>query len=159
MSEFSVGTYVRKKSGAFWEGSVVGHYSTQQTPDGISVQLFGWSDGPVQIYPAAALELCDHSKNRLPPPPSPHVAPVRLKPLEWRTLVCSDRHAEVADSVLGRWEMWSFPNGSTHIMKPGEHQGSVYEDTPEEAKAYLERVYQRRMAPALASAEGSTDAE
>lgn len=58
MSEFAVGTYVRKKSGAFWEGTVVGHYNTEQTPDGVAVQLFGWPNGPVQIYPAAALELC-----------------------------------------------------------------------------------------------------
>lgn len=58
MSKFSVDTYVRKRSGAFWEGTVVGHYSTEQTPDGVAVQLFGWPNGPVQIYPAAALELC-----------------------------------------------------------------------------------------------------
>lgn len=70
MDRFHLGAYVRKRSGAFWEGSVVGHYTTAQTPDGIAVQLFGWIDGPVQIYPAAALELCDHSNSRLPPPPS-----------------------------------------------------------------------------------------
>lgn len=58
MSAFATGAYVRKKSGAFWEGTIVGHYSTDQTPDGVAVQLFGWPNGPVQIYPAAALELC-----------------------------------------------------------------------------------------------------
>ncbi len=56
MSQFPLDTYVRKPSGAFWEGAVVGHYSTDQTPDGVAVQLFGWPNGPVQIYPAAALE-------------------------------------------------------------------------------------------------------
>lgn len=56
MSQFALGAYVRKKSGSFWEGTVVGHYSTDQTPDGVAVQLFGWPNGPVQIYPAAALE-------------------------------------------------------------------------------------------------------
>lgn len=75
MSEFSIGKYLRKKSGAFWEGTVVGHYSTDQTPDGVAVQLFGWENGPVQIYPAAALELCDRRPSRVPPPPSSHVAP------------------------------------------------------------------------------------
>lgn len=74
MDRFHLGAYVRKRSGAFWEGAVVGHYSTAQTSDGIAVQLFGWVDGPVQIYPAAALELCDHSNSRLPPPPQTHVA-------------------------------------------------------------------------------------
>lgn len=58
MSQFVLGAYVRKKSGSFWEGTVVGHYSTDQTPDGVAVQLFGWPNGPVQIYPVAALELC-----------------------------------------------------------------------------------------------------
>lgn len=70
---FKRGDYVRKKSGAFWEGDVVGDYSTDQTVDGVAVRLFGWSDGPVHIYPAAALELCDHSNRRMPPPPSSHV--------------------------------------------------------------------------------------
>lgn len=68
MDRFHLGAYVRKRSGAFWEGSVVGHYTTAQTPDGIAVQLFGWIDGPVQIYPAAALELCGHSDSRLGAP-------------------------------------------------------------------------------------------
>lgn len=58
MSKYPVDTYVRKNSGAFWEGTVVGHYSTEQTPDGVAVQLFGWPNGPVQIYPTAALEAC-----------------------------------------------------------------------------------------------------
>jgi hypothetical protein len=61
MSKFARGAYVRKKSGAFWEGVVVGHYSTEQTPDGVAVQLFGWPNGPVQIYPAAALEPCSEA--------------------------------------------------------------------------------------------------
>lgn len=68
MSEFPLGSYVRKPSGAFWEGVVVGHYGTKQTEDGVAVQLFGWEDGPVQIYPAAALQLCDPAQSRIPPP-------------------------------------------------------------------------------------------
>jgi hypothetical protein len=75
MSEFALGAYVCKHTGAFWEGVVVGHYGTQQTEDGVAVQLFGWEDGPVQIYPAAALQLCDRSAGRCPPPPSSHVVP------------------------------------------------------------------------------------
>lgn len=69
MSEFALGSYVRKPSGAFWEGVVVGHYGTKQTEDGVAVQLFGWEDGPVQIYPASALQLCDPAQSRLAPPP------------------------------------------------------------------------------------------
>lgn len=67
MSEFAIGAYVRKKAGAFWEGTVVGRYSTRQTDDGVAVQLFGWDDGPVQIYPASALEPCDPAEGRLAP--------------------------------------------------------------------------------------------
>jgi len=50
------GTIVRKKSGSWWEGRVVGRYSTEQTPDGYCVQL-DRPNGPVQIYPASALEV------------------------------------------------------------------------------------------------------
>lgn len=53
---FSRGDFVRKKSGSWWEGRVVGFYSTEQSPDGVAVQL-DKPMGPVQIYPAAALEI------------------------------------------------------------------------------------------------------
>ena len=53
---FAIGDMVRKKSGSWWEGRVVGFYSTEQTPDGVCVQL-DKPMGPVQIYPASALEL------------------------------------------------------------------------------------------------------
>lgn len=86
--------------------------------------------------------------------PSPE-AHLRVKPLEWRALAVTDRETAVADSILGKWEVWHFPGGGTYIMKPGEHQGTVYEDGYEEAKAYMERVYQRRIGPALATTEGS----
>ncbi|RYG99443.1 MAG: hypothetical protein EON58_03945 [Alphaproteobacteria bacterium] len=80
--------------------------------------------------------------------------PVRLKPLEWKELVKQDRKIEVADTVLGRWEIWQFPGGGTYIMKPGEHQGTPFEDSYDEAKAHMERAYQRRIAPAVATTEG-----
>jgi hypothetical protein len=48
---------VRKKSGSWWEGRVVGAYSTKQTPVGYCVQLDTVENGPVQIYPASALEV------------------------------------------------------------------------------------------------------
>lgn len=54
---FPLGAYVKKKSGAFWEGTVVGFYSTKQTPKGYCVQLYGMDAGPVQIYPHDALVL------------------------------------------------------------------------------------------------------
>lgn len=59
MTTFKRGDYVRKISGAFWEGVVVGEYSTKQTEDGVCVQLHGRDDGPVQIYPAVALMLAE----------------------------------------------------------------------------------------------------
>lgn len=57
-SAFSIGDLVRKKSGSWWEGRVVGFYSTEQTPDGVCVQL-DKPMGPVQIYLASALELVE----------------------------------------------------------------------------------------------------
>jgi hypothetical protein len=76
-------------------------------------------------------------------------AGVRVKPLEWKELVSQGRKIEIADTVLGRWEVWQVPEGRVYIMKPGEHQGSIFEDTYDEAKGHMERVYQRRLAPAL----------
>lgn len=67
-SAFSLGDLVRKKSGSWWQGHVVGHYSTDQTPDGVNVQL-DMPKGPVQIFPAAAMELVD------PPPAEPRENP------------------------------------------------------------------------------------
>lgn len=53
--EFSYGDLVRKKSGQWWVGHIVGTYSTRQTPRGYAVQLKKLN-GPVQIYPEHALE-------------------------------------------------------------------------------------------------------
>lgn len=47
--------HVRKTSGSWWEGRVVGFYATADNPDGVAVQL-DKPNGPVQIYPAKALE-------------------------------------------------------------------------------------------------------
>ena len=56
--KFERGDLVRKKSGSWWEGKVVGRYSTSQTEEGYCVQLVTPDDnGPVQIYPVSALEL------------------------------------------------------------------------------------------------------
>jgi R67 dihydrofolate reductase len=53
---FALGDMVRKRTGSWWEGRVVGFYSTAQTPDGVCVQLEK-PQGPVQIYPAKTMEL------------------------------------------------------------------------------------------------------
>jgi len=52
---FGLGDRVRKKSGAAWQGLVVGWYSTQLTPEGYAVESEA-HPGSVQIYPVAALE-------------------------------------------------------------------------------------------------------
>lgn len=52
---FGFGALVGKHSGSWWEGRVVGFYSTAQTPVGYNVQLDMVPNGPVQIYPEAAL--------------------------------------------------------------------------------------------------------
>lgn len=59
-TRWPIGTRVRKHSGTWWEGKVVGHYSTKKTQEGYNVQLDMVPNGPVQIYPRAALEeVCD----------------------------------------------------------------------------------------------------
>lgn len=57
---FQIGGMVRKRSGSWWEGRVVGFYRTEQTPDGVCVQL-DKPMGPVQIYPASALATTEGS--------------------------------------------------------------------------------------------------
>ena len=52
---FVWGERVRKKSGAAWQGLVVGWYSTKLTPEGYAVESEA-HPGSVQIYPFAALE-------------------------------------------------------------------------------------------------------
>ena len=52
---FKLGDRVRKKSGAAWQGHIVGWYSTKLTPEGYAVESESHS-GSVQIYPVAALE-------------------------------------------------------------------------------------------------------
>jgi dihydrofolate reductase (trimethoprim resistance protein) len=51
---FGLGDLVRKRSGAAWQGRVVGWYSTQLTPEGYAVESEA-HPGSVQIYPVAAL--------------------------------------------------------------------------------------------------------
>jgi dihydrofolate reductase (trimethoprim resistance protein) len=52
---FGLGERVRKKSGAAWQGHIVGWYSTKLTPEGYAVESEA-HPGSVQIYPVAALE-------------------------------------------------------------------------------------------------------
>lgn len=62
---FRRGEKVRKKSGAWWEGIVVGFYSTTQSARGYAVQLENVY-GPVQIYPETALERMPSSADLCP---------------------------------------------------------------------------------------------
>ena len=52
---FRLGERVRKRSGADWQGHVVGWYCTSLTPEGYAVESESHA-GSVQIYPVAALE-------------------------------------------------------------------------------------------------------
>jgi dihydrofolate reductase (trimethoprim resistance protein) len=52
---FGIGDRVRKRSGAAWQGRIVGWYSTKLTPEGYAVESEA-HPGSVQIYPVAALE-------------------------------------------------------------------------------------------------------
>ena len=55
--KFKRGDLVRKIKGSQWKGTVVGEYNTELTPEGYAVES-STEKGSVQIYPAAALELC-----------------------------------------------------------------------------------------------------
>ena len=50
----ALGTEMKKKSGSEWQGYVVGHYSTTQTPEGVAIES-KHHEGSVQIYPVHAL--------------------------------------------------------------------------------------------------------
>jgi dihydrofolate reductase (trimethoprim resistance protein) len=52
---FKLGDTVSKKSGAQWEGKIVGFYSTDLTVAGYAVESNSHK-GSVQIYPETALE-------------------------------------------------------------------------------------------------------
>lgn len=54
-AQWPINTLVRKRRGSWWEGRVVGYYSTKDNPHGLCVQL-DRPNGPVQIYPAEAME-------------------------------------------------------------------------------------------------------
>lgn len=58
MQQLPLGTRVRKKSGASWQGKIVGYYSTSLTPIGYCVESER-EPGSVQIYPASALEILE----------------------------------------------------------------------------------------------------
>ncbi len=66
--KFAVGDRVRKRSGSWWEGRIVGFYSTEQTPIGYNVQLDTVLNGPVQIYPETALTLSPTADTQNPLP-------------------------------------------------------------------------------------------
>lgn len=53
---FREGDMVRKKSGSWWEGKIVGWYSTRDTPRGYAIQAqVPRGNGPVQIFPETAI--------------------------------------------------------------------------------------------------------
>jgi hypothetical protein len=55
---FALGQRVRKKTGSGWQGTIVGFYSTKQTPIGYAIESEFHSNA-VQIFPENALEQID----------------------------------------------------------------------------------------------------
>lgn len=55
---WKMGVRVRKIKGANWCGKVVGYYATDLTNRGYAVES-ETETGSVQIYPEAALEICN----------------------------------------------------------------------------------------------------
>ena len=62
-AKWKLGTRLRKKSGANWQGRVVGFYSTTLTPEGYAIESES-EKGSVQIYPDAALEEVQEQPDR-----------------------------------------------------------------------------------------------
>ncbi len=60
-SGFRYGDRVRKRTGASWQGRVVGWYSASRTPRGVAVESER-EPGSVQIYPEVALEFVPWSE-------------------------------------------------------------------------------------------------
>ena len=58
---FNLGDYVQKKSGAEFEGRIVGTYSTKLTAEGYCIES-AYHTGTVQLYPVAALRLKEAAK-------------------------------------------------------------------------------------------------
>ena len=58
IGKFKLGDSVRKIKGSRWSGTIVGTYSSSLTDEGYAVES-STELGSVQIYPAAALELCE----------------------------------------------------------------------------------------------------
>jgi R67 dihydrofolate reductase len=156
---FNRGDYVRKKSGAFWEGDVVGDYSTDQTADGVAVRLFGWPDGPVQIYPAAALEHCDRNNSRVPPPPSSHLAgALRAAEEEFNRISCEgvtetrsvsdalDRARAFADRGAAACRSALAPSPSTHLRGYQERVAAahhaLFHDDPTDVAERVARFFE-----------------
>jgi len=58
-ARWPIGAKVRKKRGSSWRGTVVGYYSTRNTPIGYCVDS-AFEPGSVQVWPDAALEDWDN---------------------------------------------------------------------------------------------------
>lgn len=56
---FKLGDQVRKTRGSEWFGTVVGFYTTEQTPEGYCIES-GAHKNTVQLYPLAALERVEY---------------------------------------------------------------------------------------------------
>lgn len=57
----SMGETLTKKKGSSWTGEIVGFYSTDFTPEGYAIES-ATETGSVQIYPIAALDVCEEVK-------------------------------------------------------------------------------------------------
>lgn len=76
-----IGTRVRKRKGASWQGHVVGYYSTRLTDIGYCVESER-ETGSVQIYPASALEPVENEDGRYSSMPKDFERRENLSPAE-----------------------------------------------------------------------------
>lgn len=76
------------------------------------------------------------------------IAPVAVRPLEWREEEPDWFSAEAFTFRCG-YEAWKAPSGTVRVRMPGDAKFSVFEGTLDEAKAACERDYAARVRACL----------
>ena len=147
--KFKRGDLVRKIKGSQWKGTVVGEYNTELTPEGYAVES-STEKGSVQIYPAAALELCTtegktlftDGKYTLIERTPGHLVALRYGE-DWRDL-CGDHLIYALYDRLCKLEtlLESAHSMMQQVQRVGAFQFTrVYEDVLREVRAVMSGVY------------------
>lgn len=74
---------------------------------------------------------------------------MKIKALNWEPVPGVDRDAVRAKTVLGDWEVWKIHGGKVYGTKPEDRYGIPIHLGFEEAKAYMEADYEKRVRACL----------